>query len=669
MEQVHSPVKEDLREHLLVIQRKLDALAAKLDWSLGRAEDAKTVHCSTSPSPAPGACTRDELARALGSPDSAIASDDSTVPELLLPEAVVPKDHAQKTLSGSMAKLPKQGWHELFPRFGAQPTTELVKNMDFVLPNAPAGTTVTTTPESGGQEDRPRTHQGVSIDASPSGLGMRLSCRGSWQSPGQCQGDSDNEGYTAKRRASVESSAAKSGDRRPVGRLGSRLHFTEHRPRGFTSDMALHLKQILQQDVVMSRWAVIKERMVYRFLNSMTFQVFISTVIVLNVVFIGVIADARLQAGVEGQPGSTNCWPGIEFVFAAIFTLEVILRLVAQGLLFFVGPDWKWNVFESALVLFSILDVILCQLIQEGISDVSTARAMRFLRFVRIVRIARAARVFRSLRVIAVAIFESMMSLAWCFLVVALIIYMFGISFLHGITEHITEDGALQGRDREILLHYFGSVPTACHSLFMALTGGVDWEDVVQPLTRIHWGYNLLFTFYIFFMVIGVLNIVMGTFVAATTDICSRDRDALVKHEMEKQEIYMKKIKTFFHEADKDKSGRLSWSEFKEHLKLPKVSAYFRALELDVSQAHVVFKLLDSDGSNQVSLEEFLAGCSRLRGHAKSLEVNLLLYENKRLHKKLNNFMSAMGAAAPPAGRYCPTATDEAMPNWRDSFG
>mmetsp|Transcript_33643 Transcript_33643/g.50201 ORF Transcript_33643/g.50201 Transcript_33643/m.50201 type:complete len:163 (+) Transcript_33643:2-490(+) len=134
----------------------------------------------------------------------------------------------------------------------------------------------------------------------------------------------------------------------------------------------------------------------------------------------------------------------------------------------------------------------------------------------------------------------------------------------------------------------------------------------------------------------------MGAFVAATAEISSRDRDVLVKNEMQNQQMYMKKIKTFFQEADRDRSGLLSWNEFREHLKIPKVSAYFRALELDVSQAHVLFRLLDRDGSSEVSLDEFLAGCFRLKGQAKSLEVNMLLYENKRLFAKLSNFMEAI---------------------------
>eukprot|EP00969_Alexandrium_andersonii_P111266 4912772-Alexandrium_andersonii.AAC.1 len=81
----------------------------------------------------------------------------------------------------------------------------------------------------------------------------------------------------------------------------------------------------------------------------------------------------------------------------------------------------------------------------------------------------------------------------------------------------------------------------------------------MEPLVDVHWTFQPLFTFYVFVMVIGVMNVVMGAFVAATAEIAKRDRDVLVKNEMREFQTYTEKIRTFFGEADKDKSGLLSW--------------------------------------------------------------------------------------------------------------
>merc|ERR1712156_191345 len=154
------------------------------------------------------------------------------------------------------------------------------------------------------------------------------------------------------------------------------------------------------------------------------------------------------------------------------------------------------------------------------------------------------------------------------------------------------------------------------------------------PMKQVNDFYEYFFTFYVFFMTIGVLNVVMGAFVAATGEIAHRDRDLIVIAEMNQLTSYLEKVRMFFSEADLDKSGRLSLDEFKTHLDDKRVCAYFHALGIDVSQAEQLFRLLDKDGSKMLNHNEFIAGCMRLRGHAKSLDVNLLLHEQRKLSRR-----------------------------------
>mmetsp|Transcript_99563 Transcript_99563/g.281998 ORF Transcript_99563/g.281998 Transcript_99563/m.281998 type:complete len:104 (-) Transcript_99563:12-323(-) len=71
------------------------------------------------------------------------------------------------------------------------------------------------------------------------------------------------------------------------------------------------------------------------------------------------------------------------------------------------------------------------------------------------------------------------------------------------------------------------------------------------------------------------------------------------------------------------------------------VAAYFHALGLDPSEARKLFGLLDEDGTGQVGLDAFLDGCIHLRGPASSIDVHLLLSQNKQLAKQLGAFLSA----------------------------
>merc|ERR1711957_57776 len=123
-------------------------------------------------------------------------------------------------------------------------------------------------------------------------------------------------------------------------------------------------------------------------------------------------------------------------------------------------------------------------------------------------------------------------------------------------------------------------------------------------------------------MYFGVLNVVVGAFVATTAEIAQRDKDALVKAENDKLENYTTHVKEFFKTADLNHDGRLTWEEFEKHLDNRDVQAYFSAMELDVTRAQILFDLLDSDNSNKITVDEFLEGCMRLKGQARSIDLN-----------------------------------------------
>ena len=61
------------------------------------------------------------------------------------------------------------------------------------------------------------------------------------------------------------------------------------------------------------------------------------------------------------------------------------------------------------------------------------------------------------------------------------------------------------------------------------------------------------------------------------------------------------------------------------------MKAYLSSMELDVSQVKALFVLLDVDESGEVSVDEFVKGCTRLKGAARSMDVNMLLYENQKI--------------------------------------
>merc|ERR1719356_322959 len=97
-------------------------------------------------------------------------------------------------------------------------------------------------------------------------------------------------------------------------------------------------------------------------------------------------------------------------------------------------------------------------------------------------------------------------------------------------------------------------------------------------------------------------------------------------------------MKTIFEEMDTDGTGCLTLQEFERRLDDERVIAYFNALKLDVSDARTLFTLLDYDQSGEIAVDEFLAGCHKLKGESRSLDIAIMQYEIRWLKEAFLGF-------------------------------
>jgi len=77
----------------------------------------------------------------------------------------------------------------------------------------------------------------------------------------------------------------------------------------------------------------------------------------------------------------------------------------------------------------------------------------------------------------------------------------------------------------------------------------------------------------------------------------------------------------------------ISPADLEAHLDDERAVAYFNALEVDCTEARSLFTLLDVDRSGVVNFDEFLHGCEKLKGDAKSIDIALLHYEIRWLSR------------------------------------
>jgi len=82
-----------------------------------------------------------------------------------------------------------------------------------------------------------------------------------------------------------------------------------------------------------------------------------------------------------------------------------------------------------------------------------------------------------------------------------------------------------------------------------------------------------------------------------------------------------------FEELDANDSGTITLDEFEKQIQDENILSYLSSLELDIDQVRTLLTLLDRDQNGEVDIEEFITGCLRLKGGAKSLDMAILQYQ------------------------------------------
>jgi len=385
--------------------------------------------------------------------------------------------------------------------------------------------------------------------------------------------------------------------------------------------------------------------------------------ILINTVLIGVeiqlVTSYHLQKALHregGWPAPSN-WDDsafhvIETLFLAWMVFELLVNVYAQRKAFLFGPDWRWNVFDVLVLMTAIVRQV------YEFANVGFLRVARLLRLARMLRAFRVFKFFRGIRSMLISLSGSMMHLFSAMLVMSLFMYTVALIFMQSIASETEPGGMLEGiadvssanpRDLTIfnameegntlvqnVYMLYGGVGRTMMTLFMTITGGLEWKRAAWPVAELGWVYAALWTCYITFMVFGMLNVLTGIFVDAAFQVMMGDRDNIIQTQMEERHSLINKIRRIFHDSDTDDSGLVTMDEFRSLLKNPEMVAYLNAIGIDSSEAHGLFRLLDYDNSGEVSVDEFVTGFLRLKGGAKAVDMVTLLFENRKLSSKLN---------------------------------
>lgn len=363
--------------------------------------------------------------------------------------------------------------------------------------------------------------------------------------------------------------------------------------------------------------------------ESHGFEVASGSFVMLNAAWIGFCTDWVARNWTSNLPLQFHL---IDYAFCFAALIELILRMFAAGSTFFCNDNYRWNIFDFTVVSTQVLDVLLTIMHtgRGGSSAKSAMSSIRILKLARVLRIARIASAFPELHVLISSIMDSLNSLFWTMFLICVFIYAVGIIITQLVAEHKIEIGREAMEEQEALLEFYGTLDQAMVSLYMIISEGIHWSELMEPLaTHISPSIKYLFVVFVGFQLFAMMNIITACFV---------DNAMKIAVAAERKEV-VDSIWTLIEGNGTVVDGErvLTEEDFVQFYDTENVQRFLGLIHAkQATNPKEVFSYLDKDGDGAMNINEFIASCDELIGASKGMAL-------ASLGKELKNDMKVMG--------------------------
>lgn len=377
------------------------------------------------------------------------------------------------------------------------------------------------------------------------------------------------------------------------------------------------------------------ETIFQKVLEHPAFDIVFAVLIVLNSIMLGVMAQWQIDNPDYPDP---KVFHYIEYAFTFVYLMELILRCICYGCGFFFGKGWGWNLFDLAIVLMGLIQFVF-EMVEtnnaiSSSSEQIITKVVHMMRLLRVVRIIRVLRFLAELRMMVTLIMHSLRSLFWLMVLLFVTMYVYAIIVTQAVGDYALGD-SVDPTLLPVLLDKFGGIGSSLYTLYAAITGGLIWMDVVQILDRACGRvFSFLFVSYIFIGIFCILNVVTGVYVDGAIQRSAQERDLRLEKEREDRESYESMLLDLLAEIDLEGTGQISREMLEDAFEKDRVRHFFSVLEIEVHDSNYLFDMLDLDQSGVVEIEEFVTGCLKFKGSAKSIDVHTLMFEISRMMTK-----------------------------------
>lgn len=320
----------------------------------------------------------------------------------------------------------------------------------------------------------------------------------------------------------------------------------------------------------------------------------------------------------------TNVLPGyfldVDWAFCIVAFVEILFRLAAFGTAFFVGEGARWNMFDFVVVMMQILDAAAATWMNPDIAHQGKLNGIRILKMVRFLRVARFAIVFPELNVLISSVVDSLYSLLWTLILIVTFLYAIAIWITQLVNEHKIEVGLedMENHQEEVL-EFYGSLDQTMISLYMIISEGMHWYELMEPLKKnISPWMQLVFVIFVGFMIFAMMNVITACFVDNAMKIAAKaeKEDAL-------NAIWEKLT------AECGAGELITRDAFVQHFEHPAMWPFLELTGAEGEDPGEVFALIDENGDGALTADEFISTCAKLMVPTRALQVAKLTVSQK----------------------------------------
>jgi len=382
----------------------------------------------------------------------------------------------------------------------------------------------------------------------------------------------------------------------------------------------------------------------------------VSIVIVSNAIFIGV--------SVDHWNGEINWYCAIDVLFAVIFFAELVVQIRLHGWeVYFFGPNKFTNILDFTLVVLDTIQLGIVffateankELDKSGVPSASLFRIVRIIRIGRILRLLRHPS-FQDLLAMFEGVSNGVTTLGWAIIVFFLMVYVVAL---------ICKDTIAESSQTPEAYPYFDSVPRAMFTVFRCSFGDCSTTDgtVIPELfsDEYGWFFTLLYSFFVFFVTIGLFNVISAIFVDSTLSRAAVRNSKIFQDRLENEELWATSVCTIVRRC-LEKTGyeeaiRQSGDQIQEYMLNTdidcsvvdevcqtdeEVTEALDNLDIDPFDHCNLADILDPDHTGTMSFVELVMGLHRLRGQPRRSDIVTVDLMMRATQEKLGEMSKAL---------------------------